>query len=138
MTNKAKALKLDQQQQAGITLIEVLVSMVLLAVFGLAITMTTVRAFQYTKYTEVSHAASTMAISKLEEISSLDTADLNVGLNGTEAGLTWASLNNFTFNRTTTLVINGDNSRTVTVNVISLDAPMNANVTFDTTIAASE
>ncbi|MCB0320753.1 MAG: hypothetical protein KDD60_07475, partial [Bdellovibrionales bacterium] len=98
-------------QEEGITLVEVLVSIVLIVIMAIAGISNLVVALRTSKLTEVNHAATSLAISKVEQLASIDVLDLDAGDGGTENSVTWSDFT-FTFTRVTTVTVNADNSRT--------------------------
>ena len=127
----------ESMTESGITLMEVLVAIVLLAIMASAGISNLIVALKTAKYTEVNFAANSLAISKVEEISAIDVGNLNSSYNEIEPDVTWPDLT-LTFTRTTTIHMNGDDSRTVDVSVVSNSPDVATNVTFSTTLALWE
>ncbi len=127
----------ESMTECGITLMEVLVAIVLLAIMAAAGISNLIVALKTAKYTEVNFAANSLAISKVEEISAIDVGNLNSSYNEVEPDVTWPDLA-LTFTRTTTIHMNGDDSRTVDVSVMSNSPDVATNVTFSTTLALWE
>jgi Tfp pilus assembly protein PilV len=123
--------------ETGSSLLEVLVSISLLAISGLAISMNSIMALKTLKFVELNHIASTLAISKLEEFASIDAADISPAMNETEPAVVWPD-SLITFHRTSTVVVNADQSRTVTVAVSNNETPMNTSVELENTFAVWE
>lgn len=123
--------------ECGITLMEVLVAIIVLAIMAAAGISNLIIALKTAKYTEVNFAANSLAISKVEEIAAIDVGNLNSNYNEVEPAVTWPDLA-LTFTRTTTININGDDSRTVDVSVMSNSPAVATNVTFSTTLAVWE
>lgn len=123
--------------EAGFTLVEILASFLLISVMSLAIAKNTISALRAAKFTEVNHAASSLAISKVEELTAINTADLDETFSGTENEVSWSTLN-ITFTRQTTVTVNPDNSRLIEVEVTSNAALLPTTVTFDTTVVPWE
>lgn len=116
---------------------EVLVAIVLLAIMAAAGISNLIVALKTAKYTEVNFAANSLAISKVEEISAIDVGSLDASYNEVESEVIWSDLA-LTFTRTTTIQINGDDSRTVDVSVVSNSPDVVTNVNFSTTLALWE
>lgn len=131
------AIALLSGSQEGFSLIEVLVSMLLIVIMGLAVASNTAGALRVAKYTELNHAASSLAISKVEELAAIDAVDLNSSFDQIEEDVEWPELN-ITFTRTTTITVNADGSRRVDVNVTSNASTMPTSVDFATTFALWE
>jgi len=123
--------------QSGITVIEAVVSIVVLSIVAVAITSNLFVALRTAKTTEVNHAVSTLASSKMEELSAISAIDLNPSFSGVEANVTWPDLN-FTFTRTTVVTINSDQSRSATVTVSSNHPSLKSTVSFKTNFALWE
>lgn len=126
-----------QRQEEGVTLIEVLVSLTLVAIAASGVYSGISTSLKVTKMTEVHYLASTIAISRIEELSSIDVTDLDNSYNETDTNVSWTGVN-LTFLRDTTVVTNADDSRTITVNVTTDNDALPANVSFSTTFALWE
>lgn len=138
MNNFKRLLKLKStQNEAAFALMEVLVSIVLasLAATGIAYSLGT--ALKVEKLTEVHLAASTLAASKIEQLSSIDPMDLDASDNSVENPVTSPGLN-ISFTRTSTITVNGDDSRTLNVVVSSNSDIVPSTVDFETTFALWE
>lgn len=136
-SDRRSVAKNNLAREAGFTITEVLVSISLLALLGLGVTNSAISSLRFSKYMEVHHVASSLAISKMEEIGALNTVDIDTGLSATENSVVWPGLT-FAFTRTTAVTMNADNSRSVDVTVTSNDAPIPASVTFTSTYALWE
>lgn len=123
--------------ESGLSMIEILVSLALGAIFSVAISMSTATSLRISTHTEAHHAASRLASDKLEQIASIDSLDIDATLNQTEAAVTYPGLG-ITFTRTTTVTTNADNSRTISVDVTSNSSAIPVNVDFSTTFALWE
>ena len=118
--------------ESGFTLIEVLVSMLILSVMSLGVAMNTLGALRTAKFTEINHAASTLAISKMEEFAAMNVSALSSSLDATETAVTWSDFQT-TFTRTSIITENADDSRTVNVTVSSNNPKLATTVEFETT-----
>lgn len=125
------------EEQSGFSLVEILVSIVILAIITMGVTSSMVGALKFSKFTEANHIASSLAISKMEELAAYAASDLGPSMNETENSVTWPGTN-FTFTRTTTIVINSDKSRTATVQVASNNSSLPTQTDFSTTFAVWE
>ena len=132
-----RRLRHQEMAESGITLMEVLVAIVLLAIMAAAGISNLIVALKTAKYTEVNFAANSLAISKVEEISAIDVGSLDASYNEVESEVVWSDLS-LTFTRTTTIEVNGDDSRTVDVSVVSNSPDVATNVNFSTTLALWE
>jgi len=70
----------------------------------------------------------------MEELAALNVTSITNALNDTETAVVWADFQT-TFTRTTTVVVNADNSRSVTVEVSSNSLKIPTTVDFSTTFA---
>lgn len=117
--------------QEGYTLIELLVGMLLIAIISMAVMRNTTGALWASKLTEVNHIASSLAISKAEELAAQEAQNIAATAT-TETNLTHAG-SNITFTRTTTVTVNADNSRDIVIVVSSENPNVPTTVTFQTT-----
>ncbi|MDD2942497.1 MAG: prepilin-type N-terminal cleavage/methylation domain-containing protein [bacterium] len=138
MTNQTQQKMLFQAKESGFSLVEVMASFLVIAVISMAIMKNTVTALSSAKLAEVNHAASSLAISKMEELSSVDTRVLDASYNGVELAVAWPDLNGITFERSTTVTVAADESRKVEVIVTSNSAKLPTSVMFDTTFVPWE
>ena len=127
----------EQSAEKGATLIEILISMLLLTITGMGVTMSMSTSLKTTKYTEYNHMASSLATSKMELLASLNVSFLTTGHAGVESNVTWPN-SNATFTRTTTVTVNADGSRTVSVTVTPNDDNYDTTVVFENTFAIWE
>lgn len=123
--------------EAGFGLMEILVAMVLLSLVALGMTLNLSTSLRIGKITEAHFAASVLASGHLEELSAIDAADLDSSYNEVDTVVTFPNLS-MDFLRDTTVVINPDDSRTVTVTVDSAHDGLPTSVTFSTTLALWE
>lgn len=101
-------------KERGFTVIEVLVSIVILGVVGLAVAMNTIKSYTFLKRGIRNSYAAQLALDKIETLAAKDPSTLSSANNQTESGLSWR---NVKFNRTTTITVNSDGSRTISVSV---------------------
>lgn len=130
-------LKKLRGSEGGFAILEILACMLLVAILSLAVGQNTVMALKVAKFTEANHAASSLAISKIEELAAIDTLNLDSSYNSTETSLAWESTN-LTFTRTVTVTTNADDSRTVRVVVTSNNSTIPTTVDFSTSFALWE
>lgn len=123
-----------QNSEAGSTLIELLVAILIIGLLGMASVQNQVMALQAAKLTEANHAASSIVISRIEELAAVRTTDVDSSFNETDTPVTWNSLN-FTFLRSTTVTVNADGSRDITVTANSDNEHTPTEVEFETTFA---
>ncbi|MCB0324731.1 MAG: type II secretion system protein [Bdellovibrionales bacterium] len=122
--------------EEGFALVEVLVSILIMALLSLGVAKNLITALQTAKFTEANHAASSLAISRMEELAARNVKDLDTSFNGTET-VSWPSLD-FQFSRQTAVTVNANESRTITVTVTSQSAKIPTEVEFITTLASWE
>ena len=123
--------------EEGMVLLEVLAAVLLLSVISLSVAINSLNAMRTAKFTEHNHAASSLAISKMEELASIDVSNLTAANSSTESSVTFGSLNT-QFSRVATVTVNADNSRSITVEVSTVDAPIPTTVSFTTSFAEWE
>ena len=123
--------------ERGLTLIEVMLSLVLLSISALGITYSLITSVRVEKITEVHLAASSLAQAKVEELSAVDSLNLNSSYNEIDAIVSIPGLN-MTFTRNTTITVNADSSRTIHVRVVSNKSKLPATADFETRFALWE
>ncbi len=128
---------LNFNSESGFGLLEVLVAMVLASLITVGIALNMATALKVGKLTEAHFAASTLANSHIEELAAVDALDLDASYNETDTQVTFPGLN-INFNRSTQVVVNADNSRTITVSVTSTHAGIPTFARFSTTLALWE
>ncbi len=133
MMNKAnKILK----SEVGISMLEVLVSILLLGIMSTGVSKSVVMALKTSTYTEYNHIATSLAVSKMEELASINVTSIGA-LHSVEDEVAWPSFNS-TFERETVIVINPDESRTITVTVTSNNSYAPTSVQFTNRFAKWE
>ncbi len=129
----SKALISQSKGERGVSLMEVMVIMSVFAVVSLAIANSTMTGLRAYKFVSVKAAADTLAQSKMEQWAALNPSEVDATDNQTEASVTSPSVSNITFTRQSTIVVNADESRTITVTVVGnasgLPSRINASVT---------
>jgi len=123
--------------ERGMGLFEVLLALALISIGSLALAANTIGALQIAKKTTINHAASNLALSKIEELSAYDPKDIDGSFNSIENSIAVPGLN-VTFKRTTVVAVNADNTRTVTVTVQSNSNAVKTGASFSTTFALWE
>ena len=134
---KGPRLPNKRSKEAGLSLMEILVSLALGTIFSVAISTSTATSLRISTHTEAHHAASRLASDKLEQIAAIDSLDIDNTLDATESGVTYPGLG-ITFTRTTAVTTNADSSRTINVSVVSDSTAIPASVDFSTTFALWE
>lgn len=120
--------------EKGFSLVELLISIFLIAIMSMSVLKNTVSALRASKLTELHHAASTLASARIEELASERVSDLDGSFDETDTVLSWGTVD-LDFLRDTTVVVNADESRDVTVTVTVDSTLFPTSVTFETTYA---
>ena len=115
--------------EGAFSMLEILVSISLLAVVGLAVATSTIRAYVFLKQSMRSSLASQLALDKIEMLATVNPSTLTTANGGTEPSLLQDGV---TFSRITTITVNADGSRTASVVVTSLTRT-GGRATFTTT-----
>lgn len=122
------------QAEHGISVLEILISIVLLTIMAMGVTKGVNSALKTTKYTEYNHISSSLAVSRMEQLASVSINFLDASYGGTENAVTWPGSNE-TFTRVTTVTVNADDSRTITVTVTPNNTNLASTVEFTNTFA---
>lgn len=112
--------------ESGFSIVEALVAIVLLAIVGLASAKNSIMSMSTLKRSMRNSIATQLAVEKLEELGSIDPINLDATDNLVEAAVTQ---DNISFNRTTTIVVNADQSRSITVVVAANDENLGGSYT---------
>jgi Tfp pilus assembly protein PilV len=102
--------------ESGVSMVEVLVAMSLLAISGLAVTQSTIRAFGTLNQSYRTSVASQIALDKIENLAQQDPSTIQSTSNETNSSVTQSGLQ---FLRSTRVTVNSDGSRTIIVSVTS-------------------
>ena len=102
--------------QQGNSIVEVLVTISLLAISGLAVAQSTIRAFSSLNRSYRTSLAGQVALDRMEILAERDPSTLENSLDETNEAVVMSGA---TFYRSTSIVVNSDGSRTVTVSVRS-------------------
>jgi len=137
MSLTRRRILLQRNGESGFSLIEIMMSILILAVISLAVSSNLIAALRTAKFTQVNHAASSLAISKVEELAAIDTLNLDASYNATETSVAWPDFN-INFTRTVVVTVNADESRTIDVTVVSNADKVPTTVEFTTTFAMWE
>jgi Tfp pilus assembly protein PilV len=117
--------------ERGLSAVEVLVAIALLAISGLAVAQSTIRSFSFLNQSYRSSLASQIALEQLELLAQQNPATLQESGGESAAQVIHSGL---TFYRSTTISINSDGSRTVSVSVSS-PTGMHGKASLSTTFA---
>jgi len=123
-------------QAAGFTIVELLVSLLLMGILAVAIAQGTTVSLTLSKQTRVSQLMHNLAVGRLEEISGTKASFLTAGT-GVEAEVS-APGTGFTFTRTTAITLESENTRAVTVTVASNGAVKPQPVIYKATLPVWE
>lgn len=118
------------REQRGYSIIEVLVATVLLSLVSLGLASSTTTSYVTLKRTLRHAAATELAQSKMEELAAINPLSLSAANNATETGVISHAM---TFTRTTTVAVNSDGSRLVTVAVTGDAVGMGGKATLAST-----
>ena len=116
--------------QRAFTLIETLLAVSLLSVAAMGVAMSAIESQRITKRNLRNSYAAQLALEKMEQLAATDPSTLSSLSNSTETSLT---KDNVAFTRQTTIVVNADASRTVTVSVTGNQASLGGQSTFTDT-----
>lgn len=125
------------KDERGIGLIEILFSILIIAIAAGGIMSHAYTSLTLTNRLELSQAAHGLALSKVELLSSTNTSDLTAADNSVESNLTVTGMST-TFTRTTTIVVAADDSRHVTVSVSTQTGRQPVTTSYETTWAVWE
>lgn len=134
---ECKKVQLQPEEEGGFTILSVLVAVVLLAIVSLALSRNTMSSLRIMRLTEVNNAASNLAVSKIEAIAANDAANIDASMSDIENPLVYPGMS-VTFTRTTTVVVNADNTRTINVQVASNHSALPTTVNFSTALSLWE
>lgn len=118
--------------ERGMSILEVLFLMGFVAIIGLAVTHSTILSLDVTSKNIHSSAASQLAIETLEQYSTVSPNTLSNANNTFESDLDFEGMS---FNRTVSISINSDRSRTVQVVVASNNQKVDTSVSMENTYA---
>jgi Tfp pilus assembly protein PilV len=105
-----------QEFERGLSVVEVLVAISLLAISGLSVAQSTIRSFAHLSQSYRTSVASQIALEHLELIAQRDPSTLGATENESSTTVIQSGL---TFYRSTVISVNGDGSRTISVSVTS-------------------
>ena len=118
--------------EAGISLLEVLVALVVLAIISMGVAVSTGRSYSLAKRAIREEIASELARSKLEELLAVDPSSLSAASSLSETGLVSSGISFF---RNTVVTVNADNSRHISVTVAPTESDRGKSVTFQQTVS---
>ena len=127
----------ERKNQAGLSIIEVLVSISLLSMVALATAGNTIVALKANKRTMVTNILHNLAIAKVEEFAGQDASQIDDSDDSTETSVTTAGTN-LTFRRITQVTIGADGARTVDVTVSCNDPMYTSTASYSATFAVLE
>lgn len=107
------------KSQEGISIVELLMSMLVVGVSLAAMNKNIMTAFDVQKSRDVSSMSSSLAYFKLEELMSFNPKSLSSSLNETETDVSYEGIESFNFTRATTITSNSDGTKTLNVTVSS-------------------
>lgn len=119
-------------KDSGFGLIEVLVSIVILSIVGLATARSSITAMSSLQRSQRNTLAYQLAMTKLESMISIDPTGLDSGDNSTESSIIAEGAE---FTRTVAIVVNTDQSRQITVSVAPKDLSLGGVSTISHTVS---
>lgn len=124
-------------EQSGISILEVIIGMFLLAVISLSLARSIATAFQNYKNTQITAAMRNFAHNRLELYAAINPQSMDDSSHDdTENNLTISYISsNVTFNRITDVIVNSDDSRTIEVSVTCNHPKFNKTITEQTTFS---
>lgn len=125
-----------RSDEKGTGILEALMGIGILAVMSAGVYGSMRMSLRTTKLVEYNHIASCLASSKMEEVAAINV-NFIVATSTTEANVVWPGVTE-TFTRVTTIVVNADNSRTVTVTVSANNPNLSTSVQFTNILALWE
>lgn len=128
---------LAKPQEEGFSIIEVIISIVIIAIMSLGILTNILMALRSDKLIEVNQAAYNLALSKVEQFAAIQPSQLDASDNSTENAVAVSGMN-ITFTRVSQITVNADNSRTIQVDVSSDNSTLDTSVSYTTTFAVWE
>jgi type II secretory pathway pseudopilin PulG len=121
----------NTRRQIGFSLLESLLVMWLLSIASLGLAYGTIGAFRQVDRVKRNQLAMQLATSRLEQLSAANPLSLGTG-STTETGVV---LKNVSFSRVTTVAVNADQSRSVSVVVTGEQAVFGGRATMSTTFS---
>lgn len=119
-------------EQAGFSVLEVLLAIGFLAIVATGVAANTVLSYQLTKRAIRAEIASELARSRFEELVATDPATLNEGNNQNESGIVAGGVS---FSRQTIVTVNSDGSRRLQVSVSPTDGSRGRSVQYEETVS---
>lgn len=123
--------------EEGFSIIEVVVSIMIIASMSLGILSNILMALHSDKLVEVNQAAYNLALSKVEQFAAIKPSQLDASDDQSETGVAVSGMN-ITFARSAQVTVNADNSRTIQVDVSSERSNLATSVSYTTTFAVWE
>ena len=123
--------------QAGSTLLELMVALSIFAVVGLGLAMSTQMGLLFQKRSEIGNLAKNLAISKAETLSGVEISLLNDTYDSVESSVNVTG-HKITFRRQTDITVNSDGSRTITIIISSGSKYLPNPITYSTRFAPWE
>lgn len=114
------------------SLLEVLAAILLLSITSLGVARSTIISYKTMLREEHQAAALQLARLKLEELAAQSPITLNDANSSVETNVAFGAMK---FNRTTVVLVNADNSRTITVNVMNTNPALGGHATLTDTFA---
>lgn len=117
--------------QSGFSLVEALIAMLVLSVLALGMAHSTILAYKIEKRNLRNSVAQELAVRKMEELAAINPAFLD----GNDSASETVTSDGIPYTRTTSVTVNDDNSRTVTISVAGARAELGGTATIANTFA---
>lgn len=118
--------------EKGLGMVEIIFSILLVGLAAGGIASHTILALKLSSRLELSQAAHALALSKAEQLSAINTSQLNSSYDLVETDLSAAGHPRITFSRTTTISANSDGTKTVNVEVSTENSPQEVSTEYIT------
>ena len=134
---KLVTFKNNKTDQQGFTLLELLITIVLIGILGMGISMSLITTMKVYESNKVDRAANTLAGSKLEQLLAIKPDLLDDSDDSSETGLS-ISGTNITFSRTVDITVESNGSRSISVTVESENNSYQKTVVMDVVVPLIE
>lgn len=118
--------------EGGFSLVEVMVAILILSVISLGSAYCTIMSLKVEKRNVRNAVAQELAVQKMEELAAMNPSSLSSANSVTESNVTYK---NISYTRTTSISVNADNSRSITVTVNGNNSSLGGSASISTTYA---
>ncbi len=120
----------ERQSEVAFSMVETLVSIVLLGIMALGVANSSIFSMKMAKRGERSSIAAQLALARLEEFASIDPSTLDDDFDENTTGI---EVENISFTRNVDVTENADGSRTVTVTVFNEEESLGGRAIYSST-----